>query len=472
MIPQIIHQIWIGNLPCPTKMMETWRNKHPDFEYKLWTDEHLKSEKWVCRNQMKLCPELCGVADIMRLEILWKYGGIFIDADSVCIEPLDDIIMNNTGFAVFENEEVRTGLIANGVIGFCKEHPLIGDMIDEIHSGILDNEIPQMQSWKILGPTLITRFLNSGKYSTVSIFPSYYFFPEHHTKIPIYDGHKKVYAHQWWGTSNQSYNELQTYQLPAELLSCSEGVSILATSYNTSVGYVHDCLESIRNQRGNFYIELVWVNDGSDISHTNSLERELQQFREHTRFCTVKYLRTDENLGVGHGINNGMHLCTYDLIFKMDADDIMYPTRIMTQMKYMKENPECQICGTQIQMFRLQQNTDNKINKIICGQTTHAERVNWKYLQENISSSESRWFANHPTLCFRKSTLLELKYSTEKSLRVIHDYEFLVRWLRTTGGEIHNLKDVLLMYRIHEKQLTYGLDFNRETQLLQLEILS
>jgi len=475
MIPRIIHQIWIGNLPRPTKMMETWRNKHPEFEYQLWTDEHMNPENqdsWVCKNQMEICPELCGIADIMRLEILWKYGGIFIDADSECIESLNDFIMNRSGFAVFENETARPGLIANGAIGFCKEHPLVGDMIEEIRSGKLDSQIPHTQCWKVLGPVLITRFLNTGKYPDVSVFPSYYFFPEHHTKLPIYDGHKKVYAHQWWGTSNQSYNELQTYQLPSELLTCSEGgVSILVSSYNTPVAYIHECLESIRNQRGNFYMELVWINDGSSTSYTMELEAELNQFRETTRFCKVKYLRTDENRGVAHAVNDGLKLCTNEIIVKMDADDIMMPTRISKQLAYMKEHPECHICGTQIHLFRCE--NQSRLKKQICGQTAHPSRVSWNYLQENKGNRKSKWFANHPTICFRKSTLLDIGgYSTDKELRAIHDYELLIRWLRITGGEIHNLDEPLLLYRLHEHQLTYGLDTTEETEFVRQRILS
>ena len=38
-IPKIIHQIWIGDKPAPTKFMDTWRDKNPDFEYIRWTEE-------------------------------------------------------------------------------------------------------------------------------------------------------------------------------------------------------------------------------------------------------------------------------------------------------------------------------------------------------------------------------------------------------------------------------------------------
>lgn len=38
-IPRIIHQIWIGPKPAPTKFMDTWKDKHPDFEYIRWTEK-------------------------------------------------------------------------------------------------------------------------------------------------------------------------------------------------------------------------------------------------------------------------------------------------------------------------------------------------------------------------------------------------------------------------------------------------
>ena len=36
-----------------------------------------------------------GKADILRWEILYKYGGVFVDADSICIEPFDKLIKIN-----------------------------------------------------------------------------------------------------------------------------------------------------------------------------------------------------------------------------------------------------------------------------------------------------------------------------------------------------------------------------------------
>ncbi len=41
-IPKIIHQIWIGPKPRPSKFMETWAKKNPDFEYILWNEDEFQ----------------------------------------------------------------------------------------------------------------------------------------------------------------------------------------------------------------------------------------------------------------------------------------------------------------------------------------------------------------------------------------------------------------------------------------------
>jgi mannosyltransferase OCH1-like enzyme len=40
-IPKIIHQLWIGNKPPPIKFMNSWKEKHPNFEYIFWNENEL-----------------------------------------------------------------------------------------------------------------------------------------------------------------------------------------------------------------------------------------------------------------------------------------------------------------------------------------------------------------------------------------------------------------------------------------------
>jgi hypothetical protein len=475
MIPKIIHQIWIGSLPPPTECMNSWSNKHiaTGFQYRLWTESDFAADiETKCSAQIALCRELCGVADIMRLEILYKYGGIFVDADSVCIEPIDDTLLeNNTAFAAFENESMRPGLIANGTMGFVPGHPLLRDMIAEIASGVLDLAIPVMRAWQVLGPSLLTRFVESGLYPDMTVYPSHLFMPAHFEPTSKkYTGHRKVYAYQYWCTSNQSYANITDqeqlaktkdphyFQAPPQ----NQWVSVLVSSYNTPCNFLQECFASLKAQCGYFGIELVWINDGSTAESSRELEEEIALLEKTARFCKIVYVRTFDNRGVARAMNMGIPLCSHDIIMKMDADDIMLPDRIEKQLAYMDKNPDCMMCGAQIRMF-VQQGNDGK--KRSAGTTQHPVRISAS--RNDDRELLKQWFMNHPTICFRKHAMLELAaeyghiYDPDPALRVVHDYDMLIRFV-LKHGDIYNLPDILLMYRLHGDQLTHDHDPNSE----------
>jgi glycosyltransferase involved in cell wall biosynthesis len=65
-------------------------------------------------------------------------------------------------------------------------------------------------------------------------------------------------------------------ELPPYLREPKFWVSVLIPSYNTKPLYIKECLESIRQQKGHFGIELVWINDGSSSEYSAYLEEELK----------------------------------------------------------------------------------------------------------------------------------------------------------------------------------------------------
>ena len=65
---------------------------------------------------------------------------------------------------------------------------------------------------------------------------------------------------------------------------------------------------------------------------------------------------------------------------------------------------------------------------------------------------------NHPTLCWRKSALIELG-GYNPDLSMMEDYDIEIRTMKKYGA-IYNLPDVLLNYRLHKNQLTHNLSQN------------
>jgi len=446
-IPKIIHQIWIGPKPAPTTLMDTWKNKHPDFEYIFWNEQEFVKRGMIfeCQHKINEMETYCGKTDIMRWEILYKYGGIYIDADSFCIEPFDDEIIQKS-FAGWENEISRPGLIAVGTMGFTPNHTIPKKAIDFIKQHEVSLAKTGKMAWQNTGPVLLTNIVNEDPKTIAkqfTIFPSYTFLPYHFTGKE-YNGHGKIYAYQKWGSTWDAYDTMNESFVPDVYNKppINNSVSILVSSYNTKPIYIKECLESIKHQQGWFHMELVWINDGSDALNTTILKGLLSNFEKTTRFTTVKYRENEHNMGVSFSLHMGVTLCSNEYIIRMDSDDIMVPDRIIKQIEYMVKNPTVHICGGQINMFK-----DSIKNSV--GTTNHQSITLKEYKQKPL-----HWIVNHPTLCYKKSAVLNIG-NYDIAYNKIEDFELMLRFLKHYGY-IHNMKDVLLQYRLHEHQVTHN----------------
>lgn len=444
MIPKIIHQLWIGSKPRPSKFMDTWKTNNPDFEYIYWNEDEIKKRNLnlECVDKINAMAEINGKADIIRWIILYNYGGIFLDADSISVAPLDNELLNTTCFASFENENSRKGLIATVAMGFPPNHPLCLAAINWIKA----NDITKGRAWQTVGPGLITRLYKS--FPDITIFPSHYFLPVHFSG-QIYMGHGRVYAHQEWGSTKKNYATMNSIELPNIFKSPLWEVSVLICSYNTNISYIRDCLNSLKHQNGHYNIELVWINDGSSQENTLLLEEELERFKNTMRFCRVIYKKMDENMGLSYCLNEGVYMCSNEIIFRMDSDDIMVPNRFIIQLEFMKNNKDAVICGSNTQYLY---NTDRetKSNRPI-KQTNHSPIITW----QNYKLTKPHWIMNHPTLCVKKSAVLEVGNYNRDVRHICEDLELELKLLKKYG-KLYNIKECLVLYRIHDEQETFN----------------
>ena len=457
MIPKIIHQIWIGPAPKPMKLLNSWKHSHPDFEYILWDENEIlkRNMTFKCQKQIdsiKGPHKWAGKADIMRYEILEKYGGFYLDADSICLNPIHSLC-SHYAFASYENEEVRTNLIANGNIGTEQNNHLfkmIADYISKQNYRFSDEGVELNSGkiiWKLTGPLLFTEFcLKHQNY--IKILPSYLFLPVHPTGA-TYTGHRKVYAYQLWGTTNNKNHLLEREEVPADILSPEESVSILISFFNTKESYLKEALDSIINQRGYFWIEIVFINDGSDSLHSEMAKRLLREIEFNSRWISIKYIDNKVNKGLGFSLNKGTQIARNEIVFRMDTDDIMVPERISIQHDFMKKNPNVPLCGSQIKMFK------GTISNVL-GITNHPTIKLKDYLM-NAKLRKNHWLMNHPTFCFRKSMIIRIGNYNPNIHSMYEDLDLIVRVLKNYKI-IYNLPMSLLYYRIHANQLTFNKD--------------
>ena len=216
MIPKIIHQIWLGDKnKMPVDFMKTVRDKHFGWKYILWSEDNigdLINQKkydqvfYLDNSGENKYPKL---ADIVRYEKLFNYGGIYIDADSKCNKSFNDLL-DGKFFVAYENEKKRPGFIANGVIGSIPNHTILKECINEI-SQLSKKSITRKPAFKITGTLLLTRIIQRSENIDIQIYPSSYFYPNHYSDSTIHflDGKfEDYYTNQLWSSTIRNRRSL------------------------------------------------------------------------------------------------------------------------------------------------------------------------------------------------------------------------------------------------------------------------
>lgn len=135
-IPKMIHVVWIGPKPYPyEKELDTWLKHNPDWNLKLWTNDDLPFLLSWMKNTWayEKLPYWSGKVNVIRFELLYKYGGVYSDADSYCLKPLDGLINGVKCFGMTNNS--GRGVSA-ATLGAIPGHPAFGEIVKKLEPHI------------------------------------------------------------------------------------------------------------------------------------------------------------------------------------------------------------------------------------------------------------------------------------------------------------------------------------------------
>jgi mannosyltransferase OCH1-like enzyme len=183
-IPKKIHQIWLGSeLPERYKRLtDSWLKYNPDWEYKLWTDSDILDLDLLNKDIFNSMSNLGMKADLLRIEILNKFGGLYVDIDFECLKSFDDMhrLSFYTGIVYGHNVEINVGLI-----GSIPNHPILIDYLSNVDYKVGMESVDAI--FNTTGPYYFTKiFLRNVTNETKDIvaFPTIYFYPFHNTYYP------------------------------------------------------------------------------------------------------------------------------------------------------------------------------------------------------------------------------------------------------------------------------------------------
>lgn len=116
MIPKIIHYCWFGGNPLPAdaiKYIASWKKYLPDYKIIEWNESNFDLDLFPFTREALNHKKYAFITDVVRLYVLNKFGGIYMDTDVEVLKSLDPFLHHNA-FSGFENDNyVPTGIMAS-----------------------------------------------------------------------------------------------------------------------------------------------------------------------------------------------------------------------------------------------------------------------------------------------------------------------------------------------------------------------
>jgi glycosyltransferase involved in cell wall biosynthesis len=472
MIPKILHIIWIGNESIrPDQLIQTWVQNHPDWEVRLWGNNDLVELDWRCRKQMYELGHVdcAAVANVMRWEILLADGGVCVAADSVCMRPLDEALLNSEAFACWESELGVPGVVSASYFGCHAGNPLVERMVTNIAA---TQDIATLHISDAVGSGLLTRTWRAMSYSDLTVLPSYSFIPRH-PQTSGYSGGGQSYACELWastmgildalpGIAPQAVIErLAQSQATAALASAGASsprpaplFSIVIPTYNRAATLA-EALGSALIQSGDDF-EVLVIDDGSTDTTEPLMQRLLEEARapsgpamdaESARAIRAK-LRVvrQDNLGAAMARNRGVSEARGEYIVWLDSDDALAPNCLALHRRCIEQGRGADVMyGNLVVVNQLGQQT---------GRLDYPDYADRPLLPDLLVHNR----LPNPGTAVRKS-LYESIGAYDDKLPASEDYDL---WLRAAavGASFRFVAGDVCHYRIHQGSRSASLERN------------
>lgn len=205
-------------------------------------------------------------------------------------------------------------------------------------------------------------------------------------------------------------------------------VSVLTPIYNTNIGHLCECIESIINQTFTDF-EFIILNDSPDNKRLKKIIGTYDDKR-------IKYYENEKNIGISASRNRLLDLARGEYIAIFDHDDISMPDRLARQVAFLDAHPNVGVVSGLLQCFGdrndVWQNPESDI-EIKLG------------LTENC-------FIAHTAAMIRKSVLDKHNIRYEEKYTPAEDYRLWTRLMDFT--DFYNIQTPLVKYRWYSENTT------------------
>ena len=222
-------------------------------------------------------------------------------------------------------------------------------------------------------------------------------------------------------------------------------ISVIMSVYNGET-YLKEAIESVMNQTFKNW-ELICINDCS----TDSTSKILADFASKDE--RIKVHTNETNLKLPASLNKAISLSLGKYIARMDADDICLPERLEKQYKFMEENTTVALSSCKFMTVR-----NGVYMSGGAGGRCDNDTIRAMLLVTNPIL--------HPGVIAKAEVMKKFNYDT--TLTCTEDLELWTR-MAMENQEMAILPECLLIYRLHNKQITSTTLERQHTEVLKIQ---
>ena len=173
--------------------------------------------------------------------------------------------------------------------------------------------------------------------------------------------------------------------------------------------------------------EVVLVRDGQV---PNALKDTLDRLTAESPVPVVR-VDLDTNRGLGFALDAGLAACNYEIVARMDSDDVSLPERFARQVPLLEQGYD--LVGTALLEFGMH---EDDIVGLRTPPTDESEIAKWARFHDPF---------NHPTVVYRRQMVVAA--GGYRDLPLLEDYWLFARMIEH-GARVANLAEPLVKYRI------------------------
>ena len=205
MIPRILHRVRLGSdvLPPEAAYYELlWKQLHPGWEHVTWTMSNLPP--LINQDLFRKSENTGHRSDVLRLELMHRFGGVYVDLDVVPRKPLDPLLdcQGFLGQIPPSPRDICVQRVETAVIGSVPGNPFVARLVEDLPQWAEKHR--HLDTSCRTGPQYVQKQIDRWQGTLpMTLYPPAYFYPYlwHEMLQRWLEPFPDSYAiHRWWGT--------------------------------------------------------------------------------------------------------------------------------------------------------------------------------------------------------------------------------------------------------------------------------